>query len=107
MIDNLKRVREQATVKIDRSIGGTDAQIPRTESKSEVAEKLPFRPYKPKIRKAGTGCISKLNEHLYEGRYSPRIGGRRISRNIYAKTREECEEKLSELIKEMKAELKN
>ena len=46
------------------------------------------------------------NEHLYEGRYSPRIGGKRISRNVYAKTREECEEKLAELIKEMKSELK-
>ncbi|MGN0492959.1 MAG: hypothetical protein ACI4F7_04855 [Acutalibacteraceae bacterium] len=99
-------MREQAAVKIDRSIGGTDAQIPRTESESEVAEKPPFEPYKPKIRKAGTGCISKLNEHLYEGRYSPRIDGKRISRNVYAKTREECEEKLAELIKQMKAELK-
>ena len=99
-------MREQAAVKIDRSIGGTNAQIPRTESKSEVAEKTPFEPYKPKIRKAGTGCISKLNEHLYEGRYSPRIGGKRISRNVYAKTREECEERLAELIKEMKTELK-
>lgn len=100
-------MREQAAVKIDRNIGGTDAQIPRTESKSGTTEKPPFEPYKPKIRKAGTGCISKLNEHLYEGRYSPRIDGRRISRNVYAKTREECEEKLAELIKEMKAEFKN
>ena len=99
-------MREQAAVKIDRSIGGTDAQIPRTERKTEAAEKPPFKPYKPKIRKAGTGCISKLNEHLYEGRYSPRIDGRSISRNVYAKTREECEEKLAELIKEMKSELK-
>ena len=93
-------------MKIDRSIGGTDAQIPRTESKPKVVEKPPFEPYKPKIRKAGTGCISKLNEHLYEGRYSPSVGGKRISRNVYAKTREECEEKLAELMKEMKAELK-
>lgn len=46
------------------------------------------------------------NEHLYEGRYSPSVGGRRISRNVYAKTREECEEKLAELIKQMKAEFK-
>lgn len=51
-------------------------------------------------------ALSKLNEHLYEGRYSPRVGGKRISRNVYAKTREECEEKLAELIKQMKAELK-
>ena len=100
-------MREQAAVKIDRSIGGKDAQIPRTENKSGTTEKPPFEPYKPKIRKAGTGCISKLNEHLYEGRYSPSVDGKRISRNIYAEAHKECEEKLAELIKQMKAELKN
>ena len=31
---------------------------------------------------------------------------KRISRNIYAQTREECEEKLAVLIVEMKAEIK-
>ena len=37
---------------------------------------------------------------------SPRLpNGKRISRNIYAKTREECETLLAELIKKMKAEL--
>ena len=35
----------------------------------------------------------------------PRVGGKRISKNVYAKTREECEEKLAELIKTMKAEI--
>ena len=33
------------------------------------------------------------------------LNGKRISRNIYAKTREECEALLAELIKEMKAEI--
>jgi hypothetical protein len=46
-----------------------------------------------------------INEHLYEGRYSPKINGKRMARNVYAKTREECEEKLAELIKTMKAEI--
>ena len=32
-------------------------------------------------------------------------GGKRISKNVYAKTREECEEKLAVLIKMMKAEI--
>ena len=58
------------------------------------------------MRKPGTGCISKINDHLYEGRYSPKDAyGKRMSRNIYAPTREECEEKLAGLIKEMKAEI--
>jgi hypothetical protein len=46
-----------------------------------------------------------LNDKFYEGRFSPRVNGKRISKNIYATTREECEEKLAELIKTMKAEI--
>ena len=50
--------------------------------------------------------LSKINDHLYEGKYSPRdANGKRISRNVYAKTREECEMLLAEMIKEMKAEI--
>ncbi len=41
-----------------------------------------------------------------QGRFTPRVNGKRISKNVYAKTREECEEKLAELIVEMKAEIK-
>ena len=47
-----------------------------------------------------------INDHIYEGRFTPRMGGKRISRNVYAKTREECVEKLAVLIVEMKAEIK-
>ena len=60
-----------------------------------------FEPYKPiggKIRKPGTGCVTMINDHLYEGRFSPRVNGKRIAKNIYATTREECEEKLKVLI---------
>ena len=46
-----------------------------------------------------------INDHLYEGRFSPRVNGKRIARNIYATTREECEEKLKVLIAEMKKEI--
>ena len=65
-----------------------------------------FEPYKGKIRKSGTGCVTMINDYLYEGRFTPRVNGKRISKNVYAKTREECEEKLAELIKTMKAEIK-
>ena len=102
-------MRLQAAVKIDREIGGKNAEMP--ESKSEPSQTVSseidgfVEPYKPKIRKSGTGCITMINEHLYEGRYSPKINGKRMARNVYAKTREECEEKLAELIKTMKAEI--
>ena len=46
-----------------------------------------------------------INDHLYEGRYTPCLNGKRISKNVYAKTREECEQKLSELIVQMKTEI--
>ena len=43
---------------------------------------------------------------LYEGRYSLKLpNGKRISKNVYAKTKEECEIKLAELVKTMKAEI--
>ena len=38
-------------------------------------------------------------------RFIPCINGKRISKNVYAKTREECEQKLAELIVQMKAEI--
>ena len=49
--------------------------------------------------------LRKINDHLWEGRYSPIVNGKRMARNVYAKTEAECEEKLAELIREMKAEI--
>lgn len=105
----------QAAVRIDREIAKNDVPLPETSGET-IAEmqgdyhqtpKEEFKPYKGKIRKPGTGCISMINDHLYEGRFTPtNADGKRISRNVYAQTREECEEKLAELIIEMKAEIK-
>jgi hypothetical protein len=36
--------------------------------------------------------------------YTPTVNGKRIARNIYADSEKECEIKLEELIKDMKAE---
>ncbi len=105
-------MQQQAAVRIDREIGGTNAQMPEIKpcepTEDEVREKAEaqvFTPKTGKIRKSGTGCVTMINDHLYEGRFTPRVNGKRISKNVYAKTREECEEKLAELIKEMKAEI--
>ena len=58
------------------------------------------------MRKPGTGGIYELNDHLFEGRYSPTWpDGTKHSKCVYAHTREECEEKLKTLIVEMKAEI--
>ena len=65
-----------------------------------------FQPYIGKMRKPGTGCISQISDHLWEGRYSPVWpDGKKHSRNVYAKTREECEALLLGLIEKMKAEI--
>ena len=63
-----------------------------------------FEPYKPKYRKRGTGSVHQVSKNVWEGRYSPIVNGKRIARNIYADSEEECEKKLEALIKEMKAE---
>ena len=58
-----------------------------------------------KTRKPGTGCITQINDHLFEGRYSPTWpDGTKHSKCVYAHTREECEAKLKVLIQQMNAE---
>ena len=106
-------MQQQAAARIDREIAGADTPIPEPTatdkaSDSEATDQLAapkFEPYKGKIRKPGTGCMTMINDHLYEGRFSPRVNGKRIAKNIYATAREECEEKLKVLIAEMKKEI--
>lgn len=52
-----------------------------------------------KYRKAGTGYVSQLSPNCWQGRYTPTINGKRVSNNVYASTKEECEKKLAEMIK--------
>ena len=48
----------------------------------------------------------QLNDYLWEGKYSPTDAhGKRICKNVYAPTREECEEKLAVMIEEVKREI--
>ena len=98
-------MQKQAAVKIDHQIGKTDAPMP-PEEKKQHTDQSSFQPYQPKRRKNGTGCVYQINDHLWEGKYSPTgADGKRISRNVYAKTREECEEKLAAMIEETKREI--
>ena len=108
--DDMQRA---AAANIDRGIGkaapqecDSTAGEGTTPGREEKPRMTDFRPVLPSRRRAGTGCITQINDHLYEGRYSPVwIDGKKHSRNVYAHTREECEEKLKVLIAEMKAEL--
>lgn len=66
----------------------------------------PVHQRKGQRRKPGTGCLYQINDHLWEGKYSPRNAyGKRISKNVYAKTRAACEKKLCALIAKMDKEI--
>ena len=108
--DDMQRA---ADANIDRSIGKAAPQEGASESgektapaQAEKPSMTDFKPYVGRKRRSGTGCISQINDHLFEGRYSPKWpDGKKHARNVYAHTREECEEKLKVLIIEMKTEL--
>ena len=108
--DDMQRA---AAANIDRGIGKAAPQEDASAAGQETAQPAAgkpsmtdFKPYMGLRRKPGTGCVSELNDHLFEGRYSPKWpDGKKHSRNVYAHTREECEEKLKVLIAEMKAEI--
>ena len=98
-------MREQAAASIDRGIAGIEPPRRPSSSARPKAPKTDFRAVKGKYRKPGTGCVSQIGEHLWEGRYSPKVNGKRMARNVYAHTEAACEEKLARLIAEMKAEI--
>lgn len=97
-------MRRKAALSIDQGI--VKVEVEPIPEQTDEPQKQDFVPAEPPRRRPGTGCVSKLREHLWEGRYSPVWpDGKKHSRNVYAKTREECEEKLKVLILEMKAEI--
>ena len=106
-------MQRQAAANIDRGIGKVVPQEDISEHGQETAQAqvekpsmTDFKPYVGRKRRSGTGCVTEINDHLFEGRYSPKWpDGKKYARNVYARTREECEEKLKVLIVEMKAEL--
>jgi len=103
----------QAANKIEQGIGRSDAgevhdSIYR-EAETEQdrpAQRIPFTPYKGKVRKSGTGGIYEINDHLYEGRYTPtNAQGKREVHTVYARTREEVEPMLEQMIAEVRARI--
>ena len=94
----------EAAAKIDRGLGNEVAEDTSEAAQNPLAD---FKPVMRRIRKPGTGCINELNDHLFEGRYSPTWpDGTKHSKCVYAHTREECEAKLKVLIQQMNAERK-
>ena len=99
-------MQQQAARKIDKGITGREAEPPPESAAKTPLPPSTFTATKGKQRKRGTGCITQISEHLWEGRYTPTYpDGKRHPRNIYAHSEAECEEKLAALIVEMKAEI--
>ena len=98
-------MQRNAAEAIERGIGKTETDIDEDAVPKPVQrERKPFTPKEAKYRKPGTGGVYMINDHLYEGRFTPKMpDGKRKSFNTYAQTREECEEKLAEMIAEVKA----
>ena len=96
-------MQENAAASIDRGIAKTEVSERKDEQTFAVQE---FVPYTAPRRRPGTGYVKQLKDNLWEGRYSPVWpDGKKHSRNVYGRTREECEAKLAKLILQMKAEI--
>ena len=96
-------MRQSAAAKIDRAIARVEPQPEPPISKKPV--RTTFQAVKGKYRKPGTGCVTQISNYRWEGRYSPKVNGKRMARNIYVPTETECEEKLAQLIAQMKEEI--
>lgn len=100
------QMQKTAATAIDKGFGNMVAQCDRGEEEDVASAKVEFTPVKSGRRRPGTGCISQISDHLWEGRYSPVWpDGKKHARNVYADTLEKCEELLAELIIQMKAEI--
>ena len=100
-------MRYAAADKIDTTIGRNKGKKVSAKKKVESTESTEkFEAYKGKKRKPGTGYVKQISANCWQGRYTPTIDGKRVSKNVYAPTEEECEKKLAELINEMKETIK-
>ena len=98
-------MRRKAAISIDQGIAGVEAAAAGKEEKAACPEPE-FTPVQPARRRPGTGYLKQIKENLWEGRYSPIWpDGKKHSRNVYGHTEKECEEKLKELILQMKTEI--
>lgn len=95
-------MQTEAAAKIDRGLGN---EVREESAQEDQGLATDFQPVLGRKRKSGSGCITQINDHLFEGRYSPTWpDGTKHSKCIYAHTREECEAKLKVLIQQMNTE---
>lgn len=92
---------------LSSAVGASDSASAYDDDDYGKPEKPPmevFEPYKGKKRKSGTGYVKQLSAKCWQGRYTPTVNGKRISKNVYGATEAECKAKLEQMIIDMKAE---
>ena len=96
-------MQKNAAASIGRGIAKTGASERKDEQTSAAQE---FVPYTAPYRRPGISYVKQLKDNPWGGRYSPVWPDcKKHSRNVYGRTREECEAKLADLIPQMKAEI--
>ena len=94
------QMKQEAAKQIDSGIGTNTVQNINTKKLEK------FKPKKSRKRAPGTGCIVRIRENTYEGRYAPTLkDGSRPVHTVYAKTKEECEYLLREMIIEVNSQI--
>ena len=57
-------------------------------AQAEKPSMTDFKPYVGRKRRSGTDCVTEINDHLFEGSYSPKWpAGKKYARNVYAHPR--------------------
>ena len=99
-------MRRKAAVNIDQGIAGVEAAAAGEEEKTAYSEPE-FTPVQPARRRPGTGYLKQIGGKPMGGAILPHLAGRGKStpETSTASTEAECEEKLAELILQMKAEI--
>ena len=96
-------MEKNAAQKIDSAFGTQkprDATEPDSaQTPDQAPENAVFKPFRGRKRKPGTGCISKVSKNTWQGKYTPmNPDGSRQRYCVYARTREECERLLMNII---------
>ena len=98
-------MRKIAAAKIDRGIAKSES-LQDIDTAPRKPAPSTFLPHKGQRRNPALAASARSTKKLWEGRYSPKLpNGDRLARNVYAHSEKECEQKLAELIVQMKAEI--
>ena len=90
--------------KKDPTVDGNRTEADSTATPTAEPKPAKFVAKQGKRRKPGTGCISQVPKNTWQGKYTPwNPDGTRQCHVVYAKSYDECEKKLEEMIVNLNA----